>query len=104
MATGADHNESKLLFMLESVQNLRREMTEQHQRLRSDMSASATGVTQEVVAMRETVRQIALDVNTLKAQRDIEEKYSTKRAMLTGALAGAVFTALMKIGEVLWHR
>lgn len=90
-------------WLFETLDSLRREMSDQHQRLRSDVTAGFSQNRDEIRGVRNDVTQLALDVTTLKVQRDSEEKQSMKRGAWAGILAGFLFSLLMKLADFLWN-
>lgn len=90
-------------WLFETLDSLRREMTEQHQRLRTDVTAGFEQNRDELRGVRDNMTKLALDVNTIKVQRDADEKQSVKRGAWAGILAGFLFSVLMKLADYLWN-
>lgn len=90
-------------WLFEALDGLRREMTDQHQRLRTDVNAGFADQRVEVQALRADLTKMAIHLNTLQTQKEMEERQAMKRGAWAGVLAGFLISVVMKLFDFLWN-
>lgn len=92
---GSDGFSSAIL--LSQIENLRELVTEQHGRLRSDMSAGFADVRTAFSAHEKEDRAVEKRVTTIEIERQAEEKQSMKRASWVSLIMAGAVTAVVEI-------
>ena len=92
-------------WLYEELTAWRRETTEQHQRLRTDMNMGFDRIRAELIVRQDQLIQDHGDrLLVIETQRTVEAQQTIRRSTWAGMLAAAVLTALMKLVELIWHR
>jgi hypothetical protein len=91
-------------WLWDTMTSMREEMTAQHGRLRSDISAGADRLRQEIREVSDKVDTLSKAVVRIEAQRELEEKQSVRRGAWAGILAAAGLTALLEGFKAWFHR
>lgn len=89
-------------WLFEALETIRTEQRDQHQRLRSDLTAGKDVLREDFKEIALKVDQIGKDVLTLQVQRDMEERQSVKRSTAVAVVVSAMLTGLFKMVEILF--
>lgn len=91
-------------WLWDTMETMRQQMTDQHGRLRQDISAGADKLRLEMREMSGKVDELGRAVVRIEAQREIEERQSVRRGTWAGILAAAGLTALLEVLKSWFHR
>lgn len=87
-------------WLYQVLQDMRTESTDQHMRLRSDMTAGFDRIRDEVAGNREHVSHVERRVLTMEVQRDDERRDVTKRQWAIGVVAPLLLWLLSRAFDV----
>ena len=99
-----DDRDPPARWLYDELAAMRRETTEQHQRLRADMTAGFDRIRAELVVRQDLIQDHGDRLLIIETQRAAEAQQTIRRGTWAGMLAAAALTALMKIVELIWHR
>ena len=91
-------------WLYDELAVMRRETTEQHQRLRADMTAGIDRIRAELVVRQDVIQDHGDRLLIIETQRMAESHQAVRRSTWAGMIAAALLTALMKLVELIWHR
>ena len=91
-------------WLFETLDSMRRETSEQHQRLRADVNAGFDKLRVEIQSLQREQSGTDKRVLVMETERGAEARQIASRAGWWAFFAGALFTLAMKLVDWFWKR